>query len=181
MLKMERETGFEPATSSLGSWHSTTELLPRSFVFRHVRMDSGAFAFSPYRPCSPSRAMGSDRKINSKPDDRNKVLNLPRDFALPLHDNLKISHHSDNRLPTLCAVSEQSRNVRFSKKYLALPFVRNCARTSLAIPLITVRPRIAAWRRQGRRSMRRRAALTAGRDAAPCIQRGMARVPTIRA
>src|SRR5580704_11989287 len=27
---MERETGFEPATSSLGSWHSTTELLPLS-------------------------------------------------------------------------------------------------------------------------------------------------------
>src|ERR1039457_2563912 len=26
--KMERETGLEPATSSLGSWHSTTELLP---------------------------------------------------------------------------------------------------------------------------------------------------------
>ena len=25
---LERETGFEPATSSLGSWHSTTELLP---------------------------------------------------------------------------------------------------------------------------------------------------------
>ena len=25
---MERETGFEPATSSLGSWHSTPELLP---------------------------------------------------------------------------------------------------------------------------------------------------------
>ena len=24
----ERETGLEPATSSLGSWHSTTELLP---------------------------------------------------------------------------------------------------------------------------------------------------------
>jgi hypothetical protein len=28
--KMERETGVEPATSSLGSWHSTTELLPPS-------------------------------------------------------------------------------------------------------------------------------------------------------
>src|ERR1700730_15595258 len=27
---MERETGVEPATSSLGSWHSTTELLPLS-------------------------------------------------------------------------------------------------------------------------------------------------------
>ena len=27
--QMERETGFEPATNSLGSCHSTTELLPR--------------------------------------------------------------------------------------------------------------------------------------------------------
>ena len=27
---LERETGLEPATSSLGSWHSTTELLPLS-------------------------------------------------------------------------------------------------------------------------------------------------------
>ena len=26
--RMERETGIEPATSSLGSWHSTAELLP---------------------------------------------------------------------------------------------------------------------------------------------------------
>ena len=26
--KMEREMGLEPTTSSLGSWHSTTELLP---------------------------------------------------------------------------------------------------------------------------------------------------------
>jgi hypothetical protein len=26
--RLERETGFEPATSSLGSWHSTPELLP---------------------------------------------------------------------------------------------------------------------------------------------------------
>ena len=28
LLILERETGVEPATSSLGSWHSTTELLP---------------------------------------------------------------------------------------------------------------------------------------------------------
>src|SRR5690348_11054808 len=27
-LQMERETGIEPATSSLGSWRSTAELLP---------------------------------------------------------------------------------------------------------------------------------------------------------
>ena len=40
-----------------------------------------------------------------------------------------------------------------------------------------MRSRIAAWCRQGRSSMRRRAALTAGRDATPCIQRGMASVP----
>ena len=31
---MERETGVEPATSSLGSWHSTTELLPLVAVLR---------------------------------------------------------------------------------------------------------------------------------------------------
>ena len=35
--KMERETGFEPATSSLGSWHSTAELLPRRFFFNDFR------------------------------------------------------------------------------------------------------------------------------------------------
>ena len=29
-LKMERETGIEPVTSSLGSWRSTAELLPLS-------------------------------------------------------------------------------------------------------------------------------------------------------
>ncbi len=34
--KMEREKGFEPSASSLGSWHSTTELLPRSCVFRYL-------------------------------------------------------------------------------------------------------------------------------------------------
>jgi hypothetical protein len=28
--RLERETGLEPVTSSLGSWHSTTELLPQS-------------------------------------------------------------------------------------------------------------------------------------------------------
>jgi hypothetical protein len=35
---MERETGLEPATSSLGSWHSTAELLPHSFVFNDLRL-----------------------------------------------------------------------------------------------------------------------------------------------
>ena len=33
---LERATGIEPVTSSLGSWHSTAELRPREIV------DSGA-------------------------------------------------------------------------------------------------------------------------------------------
>ncbi len=32
---LERETGVEPATSSLGSWHSTTELLPPRVIFNY--------------------------------------------------------------------------------------------------------------------------------------------------
>ena len=39
--KMERETGFEPATSSLGSWHSTTELLPLEIVFNYLAESEG--------------------------------------------------------------------------------------------------------------------------------------------
>jgi hypothetical protein len=31
LLILEREMGLEPTTSSLGSWHSTTELLPQPF------------------------------------------------------------------------------------------------------------------------------------------------------
>ena len=36
LLILERETGVEPATSSLGSWHSTTELLPLACVFHYL-------------------------------------------------------------------------------------------------------------------------------------------------
>jgi hypothetical protein len=32
----ERETGIEPATSSLGSWHSTAELLPLADQFSYL-------------------------------------------------------------------------------------------------------------------------------------------------
>src|SRR5207247_3923899 len=31
LITKERETGIEPATSSLGSWHSTAELLPLTY------------------------------------------------------------------------------------------------------------------------------------------------------
>jgi hypothetical protein len=37
---MERETGIEPATSSLGSWHSTAELLPLLTVRRIPQIHS---------------------------------------------------------------------------------------------------------------------------------------------
>ena len=35
--KMERETGIEPATSSLGSWRSTAELLPLKHYGNRIR------------------------------------------------------------------------------------------------------------------------------------------------
>ena len=35
LKRLERETGLEPATSSLGSWHSTTELLPLSQHYKY--------------------------------------------------------------------------------------------------------------------------------------------------
>jgi hypothetical protein len=68
--KMERETGIEPATSSLGSWHSTAELLPltraRSCEFVITRLERfvpqplavglvGNLAF-PRSVCKPSKA-----------------------------------------------------------------------------------------------------------------------------
>ena len=37
---LERETGIEPATSSLGSWHSTAELLP---LAESLRLDNLTF------------------------------------------------------------------------------------------------------------------------------------------
>ena len=61
---MERETGLEPATSSLGSWHSTTELLPpfgESCTYlilkeiRHCRAVSPVFAVYPFSACSDDK------------------------------------------------------------------------------------------------------------------------------
>ena len=50
--KMERETGFEPATSSLGSWHSTTELLPPALLFFYLPVLKGLMPL--YRESIPS-------------------------------------------------------------------------------------------------------------------------------
>src|SRR5215469_5918648 len=74
-IGLERETGLEPATSSLGSWHSTTELLPHCCVFRYLTVRQG---FSRFRRLSiPSRksiqTMGSDRKMDSKTDSKRRA------------------------------------------------------------------------------------------------------------
>jgi hypothetical protein len=42
LLILERETGVEPATSSLGSWHSTTELLPLDRRSNHSKASTSA-------------------------------------------------------------------------------------------------------------------------------------------
>jgi hypothetical protein len=39
---MERETGFEPATSTLEGWHSTTELLPQPYPHSHFLISGKA-------------------------------------------------------------------------------------------------------------------------------------------
>ena len=65
--KLERETGFEPATSSLGSWHSTTELLPPEIVFNYLAESEDLTA----RPASlsslscPSSTTCLDRNTDS--------------------------------------------------------------------------------------------------------------------
>jgi hypothetical protein len=47
--RKERETGIEPATSSLGSWHSTAELLPlvEPILADNLQIDSRDGAFRP--------------------------------------------------------------------------------------------------------------------------------------
>ena len=51
--RLERETGIEPVTSSLGSWRSTAELLPLNFVrlsFRPIQ-DNARWWVSFLFPC----------------------------------------------------------------------------------------------------------------------------------
>ena len=41
IANMERETGIEPVTSSLGSWRSTAELLPLALRTQSLASDEG--------------------------------------------------------------------------------------------------------------------------------------------
>ena len=85
---MERETGIEPATSSLGSWHSTAELLPLALFLSYSTVFRG-LAFPPacvYSPCSPYQTMPPDRKVDTK------TATKPRSH--PLHDCFNLSQSS---------------------------------------------------------------------------------------
>ena len=60
--KLERETGLEPATSSLGSWHSTTELLPHSSDF--TISSRCLFVDTVYKiPCSEASSTSAPTKF----------------------------------------------------------------------------------------------------------------------
>jgi hypothetical protein len=65
---MERETGLEPATSSLGSWHSTTELLPlvddpRTYLIQEL-FPSEVAVYTVYRKPSGQIQKRTVRRLN---------------------------------------------------------------------------------------------------------------------
>ena len=87
--KMERETGLEPATSSLGSWHSTTELLPLALLFFYLSVLKGLRPL--YHESIPSitsiQNHGFDRKMDIKQSGKTRfrrsrllstLLSIPR-------------------------------------------------------------------------------------------------------
>src|SRR6266700_733380 len=60
-IKMERETGIEPATSSLGSWRSTAELLPPNILILPVIETSVQFRASRFLATLVAGAIRSAR------------------------------------------------------------------------------------------------------------------------
>ena len=63
---MERETGLEPATSSLGSWHSTTELLPPCVGFYLTTRQELNRCRTKFKPSIPYSRTRADRKMDGK-------------------------------------------------------------------------------------------------------------------
>ena len=81
--KMERETGFEPATSSLGSWHSTTELLPLAIVLNYLSESEGLTILST-RFCLFGSQNEQHGRVRISPSQA-------RPRSLATHDNLTIT------------------------------------------------------------------------------------------
>src|ERR1700683_3607939 len=71
---MEREKGFEPSTSTLARWHSTTELLPRR---RPVELASHRCSVNLVREIAPAPLLKARR-----PEDLRKALHR---FVRDLH------------------------------------------------------------------------------------------------
>ena len=68
-LKVERETGLEPATSSLGSWHSTTELLPLVCGISYLTHPAGLRPES----CGSIASLPSAQTYPSRPKNRHQT------------------------------------------------------------------------------------------------------------
>jgi hypothetical protein len=77
MGEKERATGFEPATSSLGSWHSTTELRPRTICL--IIAEEGFFAI-----CKGSGGDAFQRTTVSREDRKLFHINDMRRFNASL-------------------------------------------------------------------------------------------------
>ena len=82
---MERETGFEPATSTLARSHSTTELLPLSLIILHdLTLEGPAKILGPH-PLLPSEEAlrslkwlrGTQLKHHHKNADENTLEGFP--------------------------------------------------------------------------------------------------------
>ena len=85
----------------MGSWHSTTELLPHSCVFRYLTVRQGLSRFRRLSILSRKsiQTMGSDRKMDSKTDSKRRAETGAHPAfdsrfpgcSLPSHDNINIS------------------------------------------------------------------------------------------
>ena len=128
LLKMERETGFEPATSSLGSWHSTTELLPRSCILCYltVRQGFSRFRGQSYRLANPFQPWGLiakwtvKRTVNRCPH-RTDVRACRDTDCLPLRSTTPSRYHNAPQPlePTrvLCRSQIESSGFQPSRKF----------------------------------------------------------------
>ena len=69
---MERETGIEPVTSSLGSWRSTSELLPPCYKIYYLAFFSSIYATFGVSIQSTKSAVSLwyDWKVDSKSDSK---------------------------------------------------------------------------------------------------------------
>jgi hypothetical protein len=114
--KMERETGIEPATSSLGSLHSTAELLPRgsanhlswrTWISEHhynTREPSADFkatieAFTPQTICNVSDSRyGHVRRVTYRRATRaNQITQMRRIYRLSGY--IRMKHIDATELP----------------------------------------------------------------------------------